>query len=279
MASRVQPCCLTVAGSDSGGNAGVQADLRAFHAFGLHGCTVITALTAQNPRGVRAVHVAPPAFVTEQLDAVFEMYGVKALKTGMLATVDVIVAVAEKLAKRPRVKKVIDPVMVATSGAKLLADDAAEALAERLLPLATVITPNLPEAEVLLGDAIKTAADLQLAAKTLARKFRCAVLIKGGHSAGGAAEDVLFDGRRMRTFSCPRIARPVSTHGTGCTLAASIAAGLALGAPLATAVEDAKFYVYEAIKLSYYIGRNCGVLGMPRMRRREYGQGTAARHG
>ena len=279
MGHDVQPCCLTIAGSDSGGNAGVQADLRAFHAFGLHGCTVITALTAQNPRGVRAVHVAPPAFVTEQLDAVFEMYGVKALKTGMLATADVIVAVAEKLAKRPRVKKVIDPVMVATSGAKLLADDAAEALAERLLPLATVITPNLPEAEVLLGDAIKTAADLQLAAKTLARKFRCAVLIKGGHSAGGAAEDVLFDGRRMRTFSCPRIARPVSTHGTGCTLAASIAAGLALGAPLATAVEDAKFYVYEAIKLSYYIGRNCGVLGMPRMRRREYGQGTAARHG
>ena len=250
MRHSIQPCCLTIAGSDSGGNAGVQADLRAFHAFGLHGCTVITALTAQNPRGVRAVHVPPPAFVAEQLDAVFEMYGVKALKTGMLATADVIETVAEKLAKRPRVKKVIDPVMVATSGAKLLADDAAEALAERLLPLATVITPNLPEAEALLGDAIETAADLRLAAKTLARKFRCAVLVKGGHAAGGAAEDV-----------------------------ASVAAGLALGRPLAAAVEEAKFYVYEAIKLSYYIGRNCGVLGMPRTRRREYGQGTAARHG
>ena len=172
MASRIQPCCLTIAGSDSGGNAGVQADLRAFHAFGLHGCTVITALTAQNPRGVRAVHVPPPAFVAEQLDAVFEMYGVKALKTGMLATADVIEAVAEKLAKRPRVKKVIDPVMVATSGAKLLADDAAEALAERLLPLATVITPNLPEAEALLGDAIETAEEVRLAAKTLAKRFR-----------------------------------------------------------------------------------------------------------
>lgn len=275
----IQPCCLTIAGSDSGGNAGVQADLRAFHAFGLHGCTVVTALTAQNPRGVRAVHVAPPAFVAEQLDAVFEMYGVKALKTGMLATADVIATVAEKLAKRPRVKKVIDPVMVATSGAKLLADDAVAALTERLLPLATVITPNLPEAEVLLGDAIETAADLPLAGKTLARKFRCAVLVKGGHAGARAAEDVLFDGRRVRMFSCPRIARPVSTHGTGCTLAASIAAGLALGAPLATAVEDAKFYVYEAIKLSYHIGRNCGVLGMPRTRRRDYGQGTAARHG
>ena len=283
MNSRVQPCCLTIAGSDSGGNAGVQADLRAFHAFGLHGCTVVTALTAQNPRGVRAVHVPPPAFVAEQLDAVFEMYGVKALKTGMLATAGVIEAVAEKLARKPRVKKVVDPVMVATSGAKLLADDAAEALAERLLPLATVITPNLPEAEALLGDAIETAAEARLAAKTLAKRFRCAVLIKGGHSAGGAAEDVLCDGRSVRTLSCPRIARPVSTHGTGCTLAASVAAGLALGAPLASAVENAKIYVYEAIKLSYHIGRNCGVLGMPRMRRKEHGQRSperaVARHG
>ncbi len=263
----VQPCCLTIAGSDSGGNAGVQADLRAFHAYGLHGCTVITALTAQNPRGVRAVHVSPPAFVADQLDAVFEMYGVKALKTGMLATADVIEVVAEKLAARPRVKKVIDPVMVATSGAKLLADDAAAALAERLLPLATLLTPNLPEAEALLGDAIDTAADVRLAAKTLARKFRCAVLVKGGHEARGVAEDVLYDGRRFRSFVCPRVENPVSTHGTGCTLAAAIAAGLARGASLATAVEDAKIYVYEAIKLSYHIGPNCGVLGMPETRR------------
>jgi len=261
------PCALTIAGSDSGGNAGLQADLRAFHAYGLHGCTVLTALTAQNPRGVRAVHVAPPAFVAAQLDAVFEMYGVKALKTGMLATADVIAAVAEKLAARPRIKKVIDPVMVATSGAKLLADDAAAALAERLLPLATLITPNLPEAEVLLGDAIETAADVRLAAKTLARKFRCAVLVKGGHSADGAAEDVLYDGRRFRAFVCPRVKGPVSTHGTGCTLAAAIAAGLALGASLGDAVARAKNYVYEAIKFSYHIGRNCGVLGMPKTRR------------
>jgi hydroxymethylpyrimidine/phosphomethylpyrimidine kinase len=261
------PCALTIAGSDSGGNAGIQADLRAFHAYGLHGCTVLTALTAQNPRGVRAVHVAPPAFVAAQLDAVFEMYGVKALKTGMLATADVIEVVAEKLAALPRVKKVIDPVMVATSGAKLLADDAAAALAERLLPLATLITPNLPEAEVLLGDAIETAADVRLAAKTLARKFRCAILVKGGHSADGAAEDVLYDGRRFRAFVRPRVKDPVSTHGTGCTLAAATAAGLALGASLGDAVARAKIYVYEAIKFSYHIGRNCGVLGMPKTRR------------
>ena len=261
------PCALTIAGSDSGGNAGIQADLRAFHAYGLHGCTVLTALTAQNPRGVRAVHVAPPSFVSAQLDAVFEMYGVRALKTGMLATAGVIEAVAGKLAALPRVKKVIDPVMVATSGAKLLADDAAAALAERLLPLATVITPNLPEAEALLGDGIATAKDVRLAARTLARKFRCAVLIKGGHAAGGAAEDVLYDGRRFRAFSCPRVKDAVSTHGTGCTLAAATAAGLALGASLEEAVAKAKNYVYEAIKFSYHIGQNCGVLGMPRTRR------------
>ena len=279
MRHAIHPCCLTIAGSDSGGNAGVQADLRAFHAFGLHGCTVITALTAQNPRGVRAVHVPPPSFVAEQLDAVFEMYGVKSLKTGMLATADMIETVAAKLARKPRVKKVIDPVMVATSGAKLLADDAVAALTECLLPLATVITPNLPEAEVLLGDAIETAAEVRLAAKTLARKFGCAVLVKGGHAGAGVAEDVLFDGRRLRSFSCPRIARPVSTHGTGCTLAAAITAGLARGEALADAVLSAKNYVYEAIKLSYHIGRNCGVLGMPVMRSMKYGQGTTARHG
>lgn len=279
MRHAIHPCCLTIAGSDSGGNAGVQADLRAFHAFGLHGCTVLTALTAQNPRGVRAVHAVPPAFVAEQLDAVFETYGVKALKTGMLATAGVVEAVAAKLAARPCVKKVIDPVMVATSGARLLADDAVEALASRLLPLATLITPNLPEAEVLLGDAIETAADVRLAARTLARRFRCAVLVKGGHKAGGAAEDVLCDGRRLHAFACPRVAQPISTHGTGCTLAAAIAAGLVRGAALADAVLAAKNYVYEAIKLSYHIGRNCGVLGMPVMRSTKYGQGTTARHG
>lgn len=262
----IAPCALTIAGSDSGGNAGVQADLRTFHAYGLHGCTVLTALTAQNPRGVRSVHVAPPAFVGDQLDAVFEMYNVTALKTGMLATADVIGVVADRLAARPRVKKVVDPVMVATSGARLLADDAVAALAERLLPLATLLTPNLPEAEVLLGRAISAPGDLRAAAKDLARRFGCAVLVKGGHAPGGVAEDVLYDGRRLRAFACPRLANPVSTHGTGCTLAAAIAAGLACGKGLAAAVANAKKHVYEAIRLSYHIGRHCGVLGMPRRR-------------
>lgn len=270
----VEPCALTIAGSDSGGNAGVQADLRAFHCYGLHGCTVFAALTAQNPKGVRAVMPVPPEFIAAQLDAVFEMYGVKALKTGMLGTAEAIEAVADRLRRRPRVKKVVDPVMVATSGARLLAEDAVEAMRRLLLPLATVITPNLPEAEVLLGRRIEGAADVPAAAKELSRMFGCAVLVKGGHAvergaarrgAGErAAVDVLFDGRRTRAFSRPVVERPVSTHGTGCTLAAALAAELALGAPLAKAVDGAKNFVYESIRLSYYIGRHCGVLGMPR---------------
>jgi len=269
----VEPCVLTIAGSDSGGNAGVQADLRAFHCYGLHGCTAFAALTAQNPNGVRAIMPVPPDFIAAQLDAIFEMYAVRALKTGMLGTAEAIEAVASRLRTRPRVKKVIDPVMVATSGARLLAEDAVEAMKQLLLPLATVITPNLPEAEVLLGRPIESAADVPAAAKELSRMFGCAVLVKGGHAVergaakrgegASAAVDVLFDGRRVHAFSRPVIKRPVSTHGTGCTLAAALAAELALGAPLAKAVDGAKNFVYESIRLSYYIGRRCGVLGMP----------------
>ena len=274
MKTKIQPCVLTIAGSDSGGNAGVQADLRTFHGYGLHGCTVFTALTAQNPRGVRSVHSVPTTFIADQIDAVFEMYAVKALKTGMLATADTIEIVSRKLREQPRVKKVIDPVMVATSGAKLLADDAVEAMKDLLLPQATLITPNLPEAEVLLGRPIPDAAAIRVAARELAKKFGCAVLVKGGHAVEpgatlrGAdtqvAEDVLFDGRRCQAFRCPVIAHPVSTHGTGCSLAAALAAELARGASLGKAVEGAKNFVYEAIRLSYYIGKHCGVLGMPK---------------
>ena len=265
---------LTIAGSDSGGNAGVQADLRAFHCYGLHGCTAFAALTAQNPRGVRSVLPVPAAFLADQLDAIFEMYAVRALKTGMLATPEAIETVADRLAAHPRVKKVVDPVMVATSGARLVSDEAVETLTRRLLPLATLVTPNLPEAEVLLGRPVAPGADMQAAAKELSRRFGCAVLVKGGHAVeagaarrGGpvrAAEDVLWDGRRVHVFARPVIAHPVSTHGTGCSLAAALAAELARGASLADAVAGAKDFVYEAIRLSYRIGRTCGVLGMPR---------------
>ncbi len=269
---KVSPCVLTIAGSDSGGNAGVQADLRAFHCHGLHGCTVFTALTAQNPLGVRRVLPVPADFIADQLDAVLGMYNVRAVKTGMLATADAVVAVAERLRRVPRAKVVVDPVMVATSGAKLIADDARATLRERLLPRATLITPNLPEAAELLGRPVAPGEEMRVAARELARMFGCAVLVKGGHAveadAGDAAmvEDVLFDGRRIRVFAKPVLAHPVSTHGTGCTLSAALAAALARGDSLVKAVESAKNFVYDAIRLSYHVGKNCGVLGIPRER-------------
>ena len=271
MTSRVadvpRPCALTIAGSDSGGNAGVQADLRAFHAYGLHGCTVFAALTAQNPFAVTAVHDVPPDFVAAQLDAVLGVYSISALKTGMLSSVPVIETVADRLARHPEIAKVIDPVMVATSGARLVPDDAVEVLSRRLLPLATLITPNLPEAEVLVGgglDMAARAADdnrVELLARALYGKFGCAVLVKGGHGEGGEAVDVLFDGVSVHRFAMPRLENPVSTHGTGCSLAAALAAELALGHDLPTAVAGAKEYVHEAICKSYLVGENCGVLG------------------
>ena len=259
----MKPCCLTIAGSDSGGNAGVQADLRAFHAYGLHGCTVFAALTAQNPRGVSAIHAVPPDFVAAQLDAVLGTYSIAALKTGMLADAAVIEVVAAKLAAYPKIAKVIDPVMVATSGARLIEDSAVETLKTKLLPLATLITPNVPETEVLSGMHITCRAEVREAAKRLNGEFGCAVLVKGGHAVGdlGEAEDTLFDGSEFRAFTMPWIENPVSTHGTGCTLAAALAAELALGRGLAEAVRGAKEYVHRAIAGSYYVGEGCGVLG------------------
>lgn len=255
------PACLTIAGSDSGGNAGVQADLRAFHAYSLHGCTVFAALTAQNPFGVSAIHSVPPDFVAAQLDAVLGVYNIKALKTGMLGVPEVIEVVADKLAAYPGIAKVVDPVMVATSGAKLISDDAISALTTRLIPLATLITPNIPEAEVLCGKP----SDPKSMARQLGDRFGCAVLVKGGHDERGEnSVDVLYAEGETTEFTLPRIADPVSTHGTGCSLAAALAAELALGHPLKSAVEGAKRFVHRAIETSYLVGENCGVLGLPR---------------
>ena len=250
-------CCLTIAGSDSGGNAGVQADLRAFHAYGLHGCTVFAALTAQNPFGVSAIHAVPADFVGAQLDAVLGPYDIRALKTGMLAEPEIIEMVADRLARHSEIAKVVDPVMIATSGAKLISDAAIEVLKSRLLPLATLMTPNLPEAEALCG---RSASARELA-KDLHGRFGCAVLVKGGHGSGTEAVDVLYDGVEFREFTLPRVENPVSTHGTGCSLAAALAAELALGHDLSAAVAGAKRYVHAAISGSYFVGRDCGVLG------------------
>ena len=257
----VRPCCLTIAGSDSGGNAGVQADLRAFHAYGLHGCTVFAALTAQNPQGVSAVHSVPPDFVAAQLDAVLGVYEIRALKTGMLADPAVVEVVAGRIAALPWVARVVDPVMVATSGVKLAAGDAVEAMKRHLLPVATVITPNMPEAAALCGRE----APAQELARELHGRFGCAVVVKGGHGEGGSAVDVLCDAfGGIREFSLPRVADPVSTHGTGCTFAAALAAELALGRDVAAAVEGAKRHVHDAISGSYFVGDGCGVLGFAR---------------
>ena len=256
--AEVRPCCLTIAGSDSGGNAGVQADLRAFHAYGLHGCTVFTALTAQNPRGVSAIHAVPADFVAAQLDAVLGVYSMRALKTGMMSDPAAVEVVADRIAAHPEIARVVDPVMVATSGAKLADGSAVEAMKRRLLPLATVMTPNIPEAAALCGRD-GGAAEL---AKALHGMFGCAVVVKGGHGEGGEAVDVLCDkAGDVREFSLPRIENPVSTHGTGCTFAAALAAELALGRGLAQAVEGAKRHVHSAIARSYLVGDGCGVLG------------------
>ena len=261
--SSVKPACLTIAGSDSGGNAGIQADLRAFHAYSIHGCTVLAALTAQNPFGVSAVKPVPPDFVAAQLDAVLGIYNIRALKTGMLAQPDIIEIVADRLAAQPEIAKVVDPVMVATSGARLISDEAVGILRKRLLPLATVLTPNIPEAEVLSGCSITSRAAVREAARRLHGDYGCAVLVKGGHAVGDltAAEDTLFDGKTFESFLMPWVDNPVSTHGTGCSLAAALAAELALGQPLIHAVRGAKNYVHQAIANSYLVGESCGVLG------------------
>lgn len=259
----IRSCCLTIAGSDSGGNAGIQADMRVFHAYKIHGCSVFAALTAQNPNGVYAIHSLPADFVASQLDAVLGVYSIAALKTGMLSSAETIEVISSKLKSFPSVIKVIDPVMVATSGARLISHDAINTLKKVLLPLASLITPNIPEAEELSGMKINGYDAACEAAKRLFNQFGSSVLIKGGHSSGATivSQDVLYDGVEFCSFVLPRIGNPVSTHGTGCSLAAALTAELAQGADLKRAVEGAKKYVHNAIATSYYVGKDCGVLG------------------
>jgi hydroxymethylpyrimidine/phosphomethylpyrimidine kinase len=241
------PIALTIAGSDSGGGAGIQADLKTFAALGVYGASVITALTAQNTRGVRGVHPVPPDFVTAQLDAVFDDLAINAVKIGMVASRGVIEAIAAGLARRTPAYVVLDPVMVATSGDKLLAEDAIDALRRLLIPVSTLITPNLPEAAALLGDSVATseAAIADQGKRLLA--FGCpSVLIKGGHGEGSESIDYLFTTAATLPLAAPRIATR-NTHGTGCSLSSAIAAGLAKGDALETSVRNAKTFISEAI--------------------------------
>lgn len=243
---------LTIAGSDSGGGAGIQADLRAFAAHGVHGLSAIAALTAQNTQGVSRVHVPPVDFLAAQIDACFDDFDIVAVKLGMLGTAEVIETVAAALERhRPR-HVVLDPVMIATSGAKLLDDDALDALRTRLLPLATIVTPNIPEAELLLGRAIDTAS-ADAAVDALLDMGCQAVLLKGGHLAGERMTDRLGDGHARHGFDHPRL--DVEGHGTGCTLASAIAAQLALGNTVHDACRMATDYVHGALEHAYRPGK------------------------
>lgn len=246
-ASLASPIALTIAGSDSSGGAGIQADLKTFSAFGVYGASVITALTAQNTRGVRAVHPVPPSFVVAQAEAVLDDLEVDAVKTGMLAERAIVEAVADVLERWPQIVVVVDPVMVATSGDMLLAPDAVAAVRSRLMPRATLLTPNLPEAAALLGTQI-AADEAQMIAQgqaLLAAGAR-AVLMKGGHGEGRTAVDVLVTPTGTLRVESLRIDTP-HTHGTGCTLSAAITALLAEGDPLEQAVRRAKTYITRAI--------------------------------
>jgi len=266
------PVALTIAGSDSGGGAGIQADLRTFAAFGVHGTSVLTALTAQNTRGVDAIHTPPARFLRAQLDAVFDDFDVGAAKLGMLATPAIARVVGEVLAARPRLPVVMDPVLVATTGARLGTTQLASRL-RALFTQASLVTPNIPEAESLLGRRIRSAAAMRDAAARLLDDGARAVLLKGGHLAGERASDLLLTRDGAHWFHQRRM--PGEFHGTGCTLSAAIAACLARGDALEDAVATAIGFVQDALRAGYRPGR--GALNVLDTTRAGMGAGVRAR--
>jgi len=253
------PKALTIAGSDSGGGAGIQADLKTFSAFRVFGMSVITAVTAQNSLGVQGVENLPPAFVAQQLRSVLEDFGADAAKCGMLSTAPIIDAVAATLAEHQVEKLVVDPVMVAKAGDLLLQADARKALADRMLPLAFVVTPNLPEAAALAGIPVTEPSDMEEAARRIHALGPRYVLVKGGHLKGDDALDLLWNGRDFTRFSTARI-DSANTHGTGCTLSAAIVAGLARGQAMGDSIRSAKAYVTRAIREGFKAGHGVGQL-------------------
>ena len=247
---------LTIAGSDSSGGAGIQADIKTMTANGVFTMSAITALTAQNTTGVTDILEATPAFLEKELDAVFTDIRPDAVKIGMVSSVGLIEVIADKLTAYGAQNIVVDPVMVATSGAKLLRSDAIEVLKERLLPLAEVLTPNIPEAEILADMKIESPADMETAARTICEKYGCAVLCKGGHDLNDA-NDLLWKDGKGRWFNGRRIDNP-NTHGTGCTLSSAIASNLAKGMELDAAVERAKAYISGALAAMLDLGKGRG---------------------
>lgn len=246
---------LTIAGSDSSGGAGIQADIKTMTMLGVYAMSAITALTAQNTTGVTAVSEVTPKFLAQQLDAVFTDIPPDAVKIGMVSSSKLIETISERLKFYGAKNIVVDPVMVATSGAKLIDDNAVETLKKFLFPLATVITPNIPEAEKLSEMKIETAEDMKTAAKIIFENYGCAVLCKGGHSLNDA-NDILFDGN-AKIFSGKKIST-TNTHGTGCTLSSAIAAGLAKGFNLADSIGAAKNYISGALSAGLNLGKGSG---------------------
>ena len=247
---------LTIAGSDSSGGAGIQADIKTMTANGVFATCAVTALTAQNTTGVTDILESTPHFLAEQLDAVFTDIVPDAVKIGMVSSAELIAVIAEKLRQYGAERVVVDPVMVATSGAKLLRDDAIQALTSQLLPLATVLTPNIPEAEILSGLPITDAAGMEAAARTISQRYGCAVLCKGGHQINDA-DDLLWRSGTGKWFHGKRIANP-NTHGTGCTLSSAIASNLAKGCDLDTSVERAKAYISGCLSAMLDLGHGSG---------------------
>lgn len=259
MSDALVPRALTIAGSDSGGGAGIQADLKTFAALRVYGMSAITSVTAQNTVGVDSVHDVPADFVAKQIDLVAQDIGVDAAKTGMLSNAEIVHAVAEAVKRNGIEKLVVDPVMVAKSGHSLLLADAREALVREVLPLAYVLTPNLPEAEVLSGKRITAKDEMQDAARALHDKGPRYVVIKGGHMSGAEAIDLLYDGKSFETFSSARF-NTKNTHGTGCTFSAAIAGLLAKGFDVVASVEGAKAYLTKAIRHALPLGAGHGPL-------------------
>ena len=247
---------LTIAGSDCSGGAGIQADIKTMTMNGVYAMSVITALTAQNTTGVRAIQESTPEFLKQQLDAVFEDIPPDAVKIGMVASRELIHVIAERLNYYHAKNVVVDPVMVATSGSALMKNDAVETFVEELLPVAALVTPNIPEAQVLSGLTIQCKQDMIAAAKNIGDSYHCAVLLKGGHSIYDA-NDLLYANRELTWFEGTRIDNP-NTHGTGCTLSSAIAANLAKGFALTEAVQRAKDYISGALAAMLDLGKGCG---------------------
>ena len=247
---------LSIAGSDSSGGAGIQADIKTMTANGVYAMSAITALTAQNTTGVQGIFEVSPDFLAQQLDSIFTDIRPDAVKIGMVSSTGLIEVIARKLREYRAENIVVDPVMVATSGAKLISDDAIAALKEHLLPLATVLTPNIPETEVLSGMAVRTPDDMVAAAKAISEQYRCAVLCKGGHQLNDA-NDLLWRDGTSKWFNGKRIDNP-NTHGTGCTLSSAIASNLAKGYDLDTSVQKAKAYISGALGAMLDLGRGSG---------------------